>query len=109
LLLPPSYARSSGLILSAALNDASILLIAGLSRAGTIALVNPVPFYQTESFMNASRIACLAAAVVIAATQWTTFASNLAHSRSLPTSAPTVADNVIDKVWPMIVVTAHRY
>ena len=59
--------------------------------------------------MNASRLACLAAAVVIAAAQWAAFSSNLAHSRPLPASAATVADNVIDKVWPMIVVTAHRY
>jgi len=59
--------------------------------------------------MNASRFACLVAAVVITATQWTALSSNLSHSRSLPTSAATVADNVVDKVWPMIVVTAHRY
>jgi hypothetical protein len=59
--------------------------------------------------MNASRIACLAAAVVIAATQWTALSSNLAHAQSSSTRAPTVVDNVVDKVWPMIVVTAHRY
>jgi hypothetical protein len=59
--------------------------------------------------MNASRLACLVAAVVITATQWTALSSNLAHSRLLPMSVATVADNVVDKVWPMIVVTAHRY
>jgi hypothetical protein len=59
--------------------------------------------------MNASRLACLVAAVVISAAQWTAFSSNLAHSRPVPASAGTFADNVVDKVWPMIVVTAHRY
>ena len=59
--------------------------------------------------MNASRLACLVAAVVISAAQWTAFSSNLAPARSISTSAGTFANNVVDKVWPMIVVTAHRY
>ncbi len=59
--------------------------------------------------MNASRLACLVAAVVISATQWAAFSSNLAHAGSTSTAAGTFANNVVDRVWPMIVVTAHRY
>ena len=59
--------------------------------------------------MNIARLANLAAALLITASQGTVFSSVQPQTQSAPALAAPVADDVSQNEMPVVVVTAHRH
>jgi hypothetical protein len=66
------------------------------------------PFIHRRVVMNISRLAHLAAAIVISGIQWTAVLNPASYTQSVREVSVPVADDASDSSLPVVVVTAHR-